>query len=226
MCLDGLVKANRIRHFRRRPWGLPRFMGELPSRDAGEKLAGVAMRDIYLGDSYDLVKRYWSEQLGCVAPLYAHPRFIQPSLHARFITLTTIPILDLKQLPQTPYGLFFDPHTGIPIPDDSTKKVSIAYAPLPYVAELNTELTPQYMICFDQSIHRKHKSGFTAEEQREAKRSYLRAKGIFSFYYISHASFLFMAQELTTLRAIRDRLIALGIPEQTPKGTRLQTIWA
>jgi hypothetical protein len=184
------------------------------------------MRDIFLGDSYDLVKRYWREQLGCVAPLYAHAKFIRPSLHERFTTLTTIPILDLKQLPNTPYGLFLDPHTGIPLPDDSTKRVSNAYATLPYIVELSTQLTPQYLICFDQSIHRKHKSGLTAEQQREAKRSYLRVQGIVSFYYISHAPFVFMARGTTTLRAIRDRLIAIGIPEQTPKGVRLQTIQA
>lgn len=185
-----------------------------------------AMRDIYLGDSYDLVKRYWREQLGCMAALYAHARFIRPSLHARFTMLTTIPILNLKQLPNTPFGLLLDPHTGVPLPDDSTKKVSIAYAPLPYIVEISTQLMPQYMICFDQSIHRKHKSGLTAEQQREAKRSYLRAQGIVSFYYVSHAPFLFMAKDITTLCAIRDRLIALGIPEQTPNGLRLQKIQA
>jgi hypothetical protein len=182
------------------------------------------MRDIYLGDSYDLVKRYWREQLECVAPLYAHARFIRPALRERFTTLTSIPILDLKQLPKTSYGLFLDPHTGIPLPDDSSTKVSIAYAPLSYIVALNRQITPQYMICFDQSIHRKHKSGLSADQQRETKRSYLHTHDIVSFYYISHAPFLFMAKEITALRAIRNRLIALGIPEQTPTGIRLQSI--
>lgn len=115
------------------------------------------------------------------------------SLHDRFSTFTTIPILNLEHLPETQYGVFLDPHTGIPLPDVSTKKVSIAYAPLTYMVGLNNQLKPNYMICFDQSIHRKHKSGLTAEQQREAKRNYLRTKGIASFYYISHAPFLFMA---------------------------------
>src|SRR6266478_6504291 len=41
----------------------------------------------YLGDSYDLVKRFWCESLGPVAPLYAHPRFCSlsnsQSVHCR-----------------------------------------------------------------------------------------------------------------------------------------------
>jgi hypothetical protein len=79
------------------------------------------------------------------------------------------------------------------------------------------------MICFDQSVHRKHKQGLDEDEQRAVKRDYLRDHGIASFYYISHAPFLFMAKK-TTLRGVRDLLIASGIPEQTPDSIRLQPI--
>jgi len=206
------------------------------------------MREKYLGDSFDIVKRFWREQLACVAPLYAHSRFLPNTLWGRFTQLTTIPVLNLRPprkppkraskraepapalepasaLPPQPFGLFLDPHTGIPLPTESEKKVSISHAPLPFIVQEGTRLKPHYMICFDQSVDRR-KNAPKAHEQREAKREYLRDQGIASFYYVSHAPFLFLAEDVEILRAIRDRLIALGIPEQTPKGVRLQPILA
>jgi hypothetical protein len=52
------------------------------------------MLEKYLGDSYDLIKRFWHEALEPIAPLYAHPKFIPADLRTRFTTLTSIPILD------------------------------------------------------------------------------------------------------------------------------------
>ena len=199
------------------------------------------MHEKYLGDSFDIVKRFWREQLACVAPLYAHSQFLPNRLWDRFTQLTTIPVVNLQPprkprkraskraepapaLPPQPFGLFLDPHTGIPLPTESEKKVSISHAPLPFIVQEGTRLKPHYMICFDQSVDRRKKNGPKALEQREAKREYLRGRGIASFYYVSHAPFLFLAEDVETLRAIRDRLIALGIPEQTPKGVRLQSI--
>lgn len=182
------------------------------------------MRDIFLGDSYDLVKRFWRDQLHYLAPLYAHPRFVLGPLRARYTALTMIPVLDPDNPPEAPYGLFFDPHTGIPLPEDTDSNATISHAPLPYIVKENARLRPHYMICFDQSVHRKHKRGLDVDEQRAVKRDHLRDQGIASFYYISHAPFLFMAQNTTTLQEVRDRMIALGIPEQTPDTIRLQPI--
>ncbi len=106
------------------------------------------MKDAYLGDSYDLVKRFWREQLRCVAPLYFHPKFIRPSSHNRFTKLTTIPVLDLDHLPKTKYGLLLDPDTGIP--DAENVKASFTHAPLRCIAKINKKLKPEYMIYFDQ----------------------------------------------------------------------------
>lgn len=35
---------------------------------------GKQVCELYLGDSYDLIKRFWSESLRSIAPLYAHRR--------------------------------------------------------------------------------------------------------------------------------------------------------
>jgi|SRR6266545_3515339 len=181
----------------------------------------LALRDIYLGDSYDLVKRFWFTSLGVVAPLYAHPRFVPVAIRAQYTAVTSIPILDADNPPKK-YGLLLDPHTGIPLPDELVGEATASHAPLPFIVRESERLHPAYVVCFDQSHHRQHELG--REAQREAKREFLRQRGIASFYYISHAPFLFMAKDSVTLSAIRDRLIALGIPEETPATVRLQAI--
>jgi hypothetical protein len=69
------------------------------------------------------------------------------------------------------------------------------------------------MICFDQSYHRQH--DLKRREQLEKKREFLEGAGISSFYYDSHAPFLFMAGTGENLTAVRSRLVSLGVqPER------------
>lgn len=180
------------------------------------------MRDIYLGDSYDLVKRFWREQLMPIAPLLGHPRFVPESLRGRFTLLTTIPFFEPEKTPAAPFGLFLDPHTGIPLPKEGVTKATIEHAPLPFIADEMKRLSPKYAICFDQSHHRQHK--LDGDEQKDLKRQCLRERGIASFYYLSHAPFLFMAKAASDLEAVRQRLIDIGIPAETPNGVRLQAV--
>jgi hypothetical protein len=140
----------------------------------------------------------------------------------RYTTLTKIPLLDPDSLPDNPFAIFLDPHTGIPLPSESLKGSTVFQASLLFIVEINKEYRPSYMICFDQSYHRHHQ--LTTERQREAKRNFLREQGISFFYYISHAPFLFMAEKDATLVAIKRRLITLGIPERTSRTIRLECI--
>src|SRR5207244_11033429 len=59
-------------------------------------------------------------------------------------------------------------------------------------------------ICFDQSYHRHHE--LSRELQRAKKMQFLQRHGIASFYYVSHAPFLFMARKAEVLHAMHDRL--------------------
>jgi len=162
----------------------------------------------YLGDSYDVVKRFWAESFRSIAPLYAHSRFVPLGIRDQYVSLTAIPILDSP--PMTPFGILLDPDTGIPLPKESTEQATAKHAPLRFIVEINEELRPTYLICFDQSYHRKHL--LTREEQREEKRKYLRDHQLNSFYYVSHAPFLFLSREAEALEAIRAKLSLLGIP--------------
>ena len=48
------------------------------------------MKDKYLGDSYDVVKRLWQQALKDWAPLYANPDFIPIDLRTQFTKMTLI----------------------------------------------------------------------------------------------------------------------------------------
>lgn len=87
-----------------------------------------------------------------------------------------------------------------------------SHAPPQFIVQVNDSLGPAYMICFDQSYHRGHE--LTPAEQRARKRSFLQEHGISSFYYVSHAPFLFMAQKPATLGDVHLRLLAVGIPRE------------
>jgi hypothetical protein len=162
----------------------------------------------YLGDSFDVVKRFLAERLAAVAPLLAHPRFIPTRIRPAFERMMTIPILG-AELPPMPFGLFLDPDTGIPLPDASVR-VTASHAPLRFIADEFARLKPVYVVCFDQSHHRG--CGMSRSEQRRRKQEALRAVGLESFYYVSHAPFLFAAAETDIIDSLRNRLVESGIP--------------
>jgi len=167
------------------------------------------MDEQWLGDSYDLVKRFWKKSLEPVAPLYAHPRFVPSTIRTHYTAVTTLPILDTR--PHGRVGVLIDPDTGIPLPDSTATRATTKYASLLFIIELNKELHPEYIICFDQSFHRKHE--LSKEERREKKMTFLRERGIHSFYYVSHAPFLFAAQTTHILVSVLGCLISQGIPK-------------
>ncbi len=82
------------------------------------------------------------------------------------------------------------------------------------------------MVCFDQTHDRHRSMAFGIDDQREAKRDALYSLGIYSFYHLSHASFLLMATDRGTLARVRNALTATAIPEQTSSTIRLQPIQA
>jgi hypothetical protein len=169
------------------------------------------MNEKYLGDSYDMVKRFWAESLHDVAPLFAHAKFIPNKIREQYLSLTTMRILDPQgSIPDTPFGILLDPDTGIPLPSSSQEKPTAKHSPLKFILEVNEELKPQYIICFDQSHSRQN--GFSMREQRTEKLNFLQERGLGSFYFESHASFLFASQLSNVLNAVRDRLLSVGVP--------------
>ncbi len=169
------------------------------------------MQAKYLGDSYDLVKRFLGESLHPIGPLYAHPKFVPFAIREEYTAVTLIPILNLAELPQEPYGLLLDPNTGILLSTEISRGISATHASLSFIVQTSKMLQPAYIVCFDQSYHRCHE--LSRVEQREKKMAFLSAQGIGSLYYVSQASFLFAAEKPENLAAILQRLESRGIPK-------------
>jgi hypothetical protein len=170
------------------------------------------MKQNFLGDSYDIVKRFWAESLRPVAPLYAHPTFVPKTMRREYSAMTTIPILDINEgKPNSPFGILLDPDTGIPLPSESTlRHATASHAPLDFIIRVVRECTPYYLVCFDQSHHRVQ--GFSREAQRKKKITYLSENCLFASYYVSHAPFLFVASSSDRLSAILQRMSSIGLP--------------
>ncbi len=169
------------------------------------------MDERFLGDSYDLVKRFWAESLHPIGELYADGKFIPEKLREKFIQLTTMQFFDRSEKVRVSrFGLFLDPNTGISMPNASGQQTNLKHASLSYIVESFKKDSPTYLICFDQSHHRDR--DLPKADQRKLKRSFLRKNGLDSFYYVSHAPFLFVSGDADTLESIRERLISIGIP--------------
>jgi hypothetical protein len=160
----------------------------------------------YLGDSYDLVKRFFSERLVSVGRLYALPCFIPDAISAEFELITGIPVL--RKTPNTTFGILLDPDTGIPLPGASA---TCKHASLEFIVKQERTHNPAYIVCFDQSHHRG--KGLGKSDQRAVKQKFLREQGLSSFYYASHAPFLFIAAKVETIDSIFELLVSAGIPE-------------
>lgn len=97
------------------------------------------------------------------------------------------------------------------MPNASANQTTLRHASLSYIVDLFEKVRPTFLICFDQSHHRDR--DLPKANQRKSKRSFLRQKGLDSFYYVSHAPFLFASGGTDTLVSIREKLALIGIPD-------------
>lgn len=171
------------------------------------------MKRLYLGDSFDAVKRMWQEVMLEWAPLFADPRFVPTELRSEFTTMTRIPILGAKR--PLAYSILNDPDTGIFAPDRANQRSGLSHASLAMIREQLSDSAVRCVVTFDQSNHRKRT--FSAEDQRAAKLAWLREKGVTAFYYVSHAPFMFACASKANLEKVVEMLEQEGIPK-----TRLQ----
>lgn len=167
------------------------------------------MRREYLGDSYDAVKRMWQDMLAGWAPLYAEPRFIPEDLHAEFTLLTRIPMLLGK--PKDAFSILNDPDTGVRLPGEENQSEGRTHIAIDTIAD-QLRSGALCVITFDQSDYRNN--GMKRDQQRRAKMRSLAEKGLHSFYYVSHAPFLFAVPDPHSLLRIRTLLRNAGIPER------------
>jgi hypothetical protein len=167
----------------------------------------------YLGDSYDAVKRMWRDMFVDWAPLYAAPRFIPNDLQSEFTLLTRIPIFFGR--PEGPFSIFNDPDTGVRLPDEANQSEGRTHITVHTIAG-QVHNGASCVITFDQSNYRN--KGMQLGDQRSTKMLSLAENGCHSFYYVSHAPFLFAAANASVILTIRTILTNAGIPNNKLKG--------
>ena len=182
------------------------------------------MHEKYLGDSFDILKRFWVDLLSPTATMLAHSRFIPADLRPRFTQLTGAAIYDPADAMTSGYSLLLDPHTGIPLPDAVDQDLCVSHAPIDFIASLFDDPHLSFVACYDQTV--KRKADFSLVDQLDAKRTQLLTHDIPSFYYVSHAPFLFASRSRATLHSIRQCMIDAGIPVETSTTIRLQAVIA
>jgi len=166
------------------------------------------MKRDFLGDSYDSVKRLWRDLLQHWAPLHADAQFIPGDLRDDFTLLTGIPMLTDNR-PDV-FSILNDPDTGIRLPGERDQSESRCHISISFIMRQLAESGARCVITFDQS-HYRH-SRMDRKGQRQAKMQSLADSRFHSFYYVSHAPFLFAASNSQALRKVRKILIAGGIP--------------
>jgi hypothetical protein len=159
----------------------------------------------------------WREMLDAWAPLYAEPRFFDLKLCEDFTKLTRIPMLT-NDRPKT-YSILNDPDIGIRLPDEpnQTEKKCKHIAINTIIGRLRMPGV-RCVITFDQSVYRNHELG--PEKQRDAKMHRLDKEGFPSFYYDSHAPFLFATPNIVALKQLQRILRDAGIPPERIKDRR------
>jgi hypothetical protein len=161
------------------------------------------MNASYLGDSFDIVKRFLCEVLKSLGyEVFIDPMFTgewKEEKSAFFKFLGVEPVCT-KLSYRSCSALLVDPDTGV---NQTGGLKHVSFDRLIFELEQHA-----LVLAFDQSFSRE-------ANKREAIRRKLDAvskRGCHGLYYDSHASFLFVSHDVTRLARLRKHLLELGIP--------------
>lgn len=159
------------------------------------------MNPQWFGDSFDIVKRFFVENLNAIG----YHVVVDPMLTGDWNGLEHDFYHFLKAYPLTEKSgsksaLLLDPDTGI-----GTKK-SKQHVTIKCIAD--HLLHHDIVFTFDQSFSR----GGSASVKIREKLVLLQETGNHGFYYDSHARFLFAAKSIETLGVVEQQLLVSGLP--------------
>lgn len=166
------------------------------------------MNRTYIGDTYDAVKRMWQQIFEAWAPLYAEPRFVPGDLREDFTRMTLIPVMTAGR--RGVFSLFNDPDTGIRLPGQTNQSEGRTHVTIATILRQLRVKGTRCVITFDQSHYRLR--DMPRDEQHRVKMRALYEGGSFSFYYVSHAPFLFAFPIASLMTQARTLLVQAGIP--------------
>ena len=161
------------------------------------------MHPNYLGESYDIVKRFFCEALRHLGyTVYIDPMFTgdwsgQETVFFRFLGVEPCAS---TPTPSTSTALFLDPETGV------NKKGSRRH--VSYERVVSEAQKHKIVFAFDQGFSR----GTAPEPQIQEKLGTIAALGRWAIYYDSHARFLFVSRECAELQRLRSELAFHGLP--------------
>jgi hypothetical protein len=161
------------------------------------------MNPSYLGDSYDLVKRFFCHELSHLGYLVSADPMLTGAWNSDEQDFYRL--IGAQPFKQTLPGasrtaLFIDPDTGI------NARGSEKHASYKRLAQESTRY--RLVFAFDQSFSRLSKP----KEVMLGKLAELNSLGCHGMYYDSHARFLFVAQECNVLQELMTHLLSLGLP--------------
>jgi hypothetical protein len=160
------------------------------------------MNSDWLGDSYDVVKRFF---VGCLRDL-GYQVYVDPMPTGSWSqSASYLEFLGARHVREAKPGktaLLVDPDTGIGT-RSSKKHTTIRHI----VGQLDRH---ELVFVFDQSFSRGH----PALPQLGAKLREFATHEVHAFFYDSHARFLFASRSATALAAAREAFVKLGLPSR------------
>ena len=168
-------------------------------------LLGVAkpMNPAFLGDSYDLVKRFFVlelQSLGytvAIDPMFTGDWMGREGDFHRLLALKSRRLPDGRTMKRC---LFLDPDTGL---NERGGKQHASFERVAREAQEN-----ELVFAFDQSFSRQA----SPNEVMKKKMSRLAEHGVRSIYYNSHARFLFASRSEELLLEMISHLVQVGMP--------------
>jgi len=162
------------------------------------------MNPRFLGDSYDIVKRYFCEAMRLLGyQVYADLMPTgdwhgQEDVFFRFLNARS-----RTEPTKQPAALFLDPDKGV-----SRGKETLSHTSPQRIA--SECMKYELVFAFDQSFSRSS----PARPQMDAKLSALVELGCFGMYYDSHARFLFASRDSGRIVQLSELLVEQGLPAQ------------
>ncbi|OVE78617.1 hypothetical protein BVY01_04940 [bacterium I07] len=162
------------------------------------------MNPEWFGDSYDIIKRYFVGLLKSNGyRVFVDPMFTGnwQVIQEAFYRFVGAPKFDGNKNSGERTALLLDPDTGIG-KHKTAKHITIDTI----IEELKQH---DLVFSFDQSFSRNR----TANEQMIEKLNFLSDKGLFAFYYDSHARFLFVGKSQTDMEIVLHAIQKTGLPK-------------
>jgi hypothetical protein len=167
------------------------------------------MKPSYLGDSYDIVKKFFCR----VLKEQGYDVFIDPMMFTgkwddtkkqRFYLFLGVKHVSDHKCGQTSTALLVDPDTGVWERGKNKQKTHVSFDMIADLCKCH-----RIVFVFDQSFALNRPRG----PRMKAKLKALAGKGCKPLYYKSHACFLFASRSPESIWLLRDYLVGLGLPE-------------